>query len=90
MVGLFSALGGQFRRHGNVLRPLVTIVSMVALLAVGLAVGTIAARDNRMICLLYIHALLPGLVCLWLLLLPSLHGRSQRARPIRHALPAHG
>jgi lipopolysaccharide export system permease protein len=90
MVGLFSALGGQFRRHGNVLRPLVTIGSMVALLAIGLAVGTVAARDNRMIFLLYVHALLPGLVCLWLLLLPSLRSRSQRTQPIRHALPAHG
>jgi lipopolysaccharide export system permease protein len=90
MVGLFSALGGQFRRHGNVLRPLVTIGSMVALLAVGLAVGSLAARDNRLIPLLYIHAILPGLVCLWLLLLPSIRSRGQRVRQIRHAAAAHG
>lgn len=87
MVGLLSALGGQFRRHGNVLRPLVTIGFMVGLLAIGLAVGSLAARDNRLIFLLWLHATLPGIICLWLLVAPSLRASGpraarQRARPL--------
>ncbi|HVY14219.1 MAG TPA: LPS export ABC transporter permease LptF [Rhodopila sp.] len=78
MIGLFSALGGQFRRHGNIMRPMVTIGVMVGLLAVGLAFGTVAARDNRLIFLLWLHATLPGLICCWLLLLPSIRTRSVR------------
>ena len=87
MVGLFSALGGQFRRHGNVVRPLVTIMVMVALLAIGLAVGTIAARDNHLLFLLWLHAIAPGVICFWLLILPSLKSASGRA-PARGTQPA--
>jgi lipopolysaccharide export system permease protein len=89
MVGLLSALGGQFRRHGNVLRPLITIGFMVGLLAIGLAVGSLAARDNRLIFLLWLHATLPGIVCLWLLIAPSLRaGGSLAARQRARPLPA--
>ena len=49
MVGLFSALGGIFRRHGGIVRPLVTVGVMVGLLALGLAFGTLAARDNDLL-----------------------------------------
>ncbi len=73
MVGLYSALGGMFRRHGGVLRPLATVGTMVALLALGLAFGTLAARDNSLIILIWLHATLPGLVAGWLLLGPPLH-----------------
>jgi len=79
MVGLFSALGGTFRRHGGALRPLATVGAMVALLAVGLAFGTLAARDNRLLGLMWLHAIAPGVVCLWLLLVPSLRAAPGRA-----------
>lgn len=72
LVGLFAALGGQFRRHGNIVRPLVSILCVVGLLATGLAIGTLAARDNRLLFLLWLHAIIPGVVCWWLLVLPSL------------------
>jgi lipopolysaccharide export system permease protein len=88
MVGLFSALGGQFRRHGNLLRPLVTIGAMVVLLALGLAVGTVAARDNRLLFLMWLHALLPGVICFWLLIAPSLHSAPSRVSLRRGAQPA--
>jgi lipopolysaccharide export system permease protein len=71
MVGLFSALGGMFRRHGGVVRPLVTVGAMVGLLAFGLAFGTLAARDNSLLFLMWVHAIVPGVVCAWLLLGPS-------------------
>jgi lipopolysaccharide export system permease protein len=88
MVGLLSALGGQFRRHGNILRPMAAIGAMVLLLALGLAIGSIAARDNRLIFLLWLHAIMPGLICFWLLLLPSLRGRTAPIRRIHHNLSA--
>jgi lipopolysaccharide export system permease protein len=72
MVGLLSALGGMFRRHGGVVRPLVTVGAMVVLLALGLAFGTLAARDNSLLFLMWMHATVPGIVCAWLLLGPSI------------------
>jgi lipopolysaccharide export system permease protein len=72
MVGLFSALGGIFRRHGGVVRPLVTVGVMVGLLALGLAFGTLAARDSDLLFLMWLHATVPGVVCAWLLLGPKL------------------
>jgi lipopolysaccharide export system permease protein len=72
MVGLFSALGGIFRRHGGLLRPLMTVGVMVGLLATGLAFGTLAARDNSLVVLMWVHAILPGVVCAWLLMAPSI------------------
>jgi lipopolysaccharide export system permease protein len=71
MVGLFSALGGMFRRHGGMARPLVTVGAMVVLLALGLAFGTLGARDNSLLFLMWVHATVPGIVCAWLLLGPA-------------------
>jgi lipopolysaccharide export system permease protein len=72
LVGLASALGGIFRRHGGIVRPLVTIGIMVALLALGLAFGTLAARDNSLIFLMWLHAIVPGMVAGWVLLGPEI------------------
>jgi lipopolysaccharide export system permease protein len=72
MVGLFSALGGIFRRHGGVARPLVTVGAMVGLLALGLALGTLAARDNSLLFLMWAHATVPGIICAWLLFAPGI------------------
>jgi lipopolysaccharide export system permease protein len=79
MVGLWSALGGIFRRHGGVARPLATVGIMVGLLALGLAFGTLGARDNNMLFLMWLHAIVPGLVCAWLLLGPELRVFRSRA-----------
>jgi lipopolysaccharide export system permease protein len=67
LVALLSVLTGTFRRHGGVLRPLVAIGAVVGLLAIGLAVGNIAVRNNALIPLIWVHAILPGVVCGWLL-----------------------
>ncbi len=74
MVALLSVLTGTFRRHGNVLRPLVAILSVVGLLALGLAIANLAARQTALIPLIWVHAILPGLVCGWLLLGPEFTG----------------
>jgi lipopolysaccharide export system permease protein len=79
MVGLWSALGGIFRRHGGVTRPLATVGIMVGLLALGLAFGTLGARDNDLLFLMWLHAIVPGVVCAWLLLAPEMRLFQTRA-----------
>ena len=79
MVGLFSALGGIFRRHGGILRPLVTVGFMVGLLATGLAFSTLAARESSLLFLTWLHAIVPGLVCCWLLFGPPVRVFQPRA-----------
>lgn len=69
-VGLLSALGGMFRRHGGMFRPLATVGIMVGLLALGLAFGTLGARDNSLIFLMWLHAIVPGVIAGWFLLVP--------------------
>ena len=65
MVALLSVLSGSFQRHGNVLRPLTAVLSVVGLLALGLAIGNLAARQTSLIPLIYLHAVAPGLFCAW-------------------------
>ena len=71
MVALYAVLTGTFRRHGGVLRPLAAVGAVVALLALGLAVDDLAARDNALIPLMWVQAILPGIVCFWLLVVPD-------------------
>jgi lipopolysaccharide export system permease protein len=80
MVGLFSALGGIFRRHGGLARPLVTVGVMVLLLALGLGFANLAARDSSVLPLMWLHAIAPGLICSWLLFAPAL--RLFQSRPV--------
>ncbi|HTI81897.1 MAG TPA: LPS export ABC transporter permease LptF [Acetobacteraceae bacterium] len=81
-VALLSVLTGTFRRHGSFLRPLVAIGAMVALLAIGFAVENLSARNSALLPLMWLHAVVPGLVCAWLLLGPQLTDRVRyRLRP---------
>ncbi len=82
LVALLSVLTGTFQRHGNVLRPLAAVLTVVALLALGLATANLAARQTALIPLIWLHATLPGAVCAWLLLGPqALAGRRAARRP---------
>lgn len=67
LVGLATALTGQFRRHGGGLRLFGGIIVVVALLAAGLVGGNLAARQPAMIPLIWVNALLPGLVAAWII-----------------------
>lgn len=71
-VALLFSLTGTFRRHGGFVRPLIAIATMVGLLALGLAIGNIAAKNNTLIPLIWLHAAAPAVVCAWLLLGPQL------------------
>jgi lipopolysaccharide export system permease protein len=71
----------MFRRHGGILRPLVTVAVMVLLLALGLAFGALAARDNSLVILMWLHAVVPGVICATLLLGPSIRPSAGLLRP---------
>ncbi len=81
MVALVSSLTGPFRRHGGVVRPLVAVLVVVVLLAIGLGVGNLAARDNDLLPLLWLHAAGPGIVCAWMLYGPRLWPARRPAMP---------
>ena len=68
LVALVAVLMGGFRRHGNLLRPLIAVLAVVGLLALGLAIVNLAQRHPALLPLLWVQAIGPGLVCLWLLL----------------------
>jgi lipopolysaccharide export system permease protein len=68
LIGLLSVLSGTFRRHGSFVRPLVAIGVVVSLLALGLAVENLAARDNGLLPLIWFVSAAPGLAAAWLLL----------------------
>ncbi len=98
LVALLSVLTGSFRRYGGILRPVIAVGAIVGLLALGLAVGSLAARDNRLIPLIWIQAILPGVVCACALFAPQLfapasvrhHGQdtSEDANGRRGKIPA--
>lgn len=73
MVALVSVLMGMFRRHGGLLRPFLSIMTVVVLVASGLALGNLAARESALLPLVWLHAILPGLLCGWVLFGPQLH-----------------
>ncbi len=70
-VALVSVLSGTFRRHGSFVRPLVAAAAMVVLVALGLAMENLAARDNAMLPLVWLHTLAPAIICGWLLFGPQ-------------------
>lgn len=72
MVGLLTVLTGTFRRYGGFVRPLASIGTVVGLLALELAFQNLSARQNALIPLMWIQAVLPGVICAWLLFSPQL------------------
>jgi lipopolysaccharide export system permease protein len=75
LIAMVCVLSGAFRRHGGMLRPLVAILTVVALEALGLAVDSLAVRHNTLIPLVWLHAALPGLLCAVFLFGPELRDR---------------
>lgn len=72
LIALVAVLTGTFRRHGGVFRPLTAVLAVTALLALGLAVGNLASRDTRLVPLIWVQAIAPGLVAAWFLFGPQL------------------
>ena len=72
LVALLSVLTGTFRRQGSFVRPLVAISAVVCLLAIGLAIDNLAARNNALLPLMWVQAVLPAVLCGWALFGPQL------------------
>ena len=89
MVALVGVLMGAFSRHGSTVRPLIAILVVVALLAVGLVIQNVAARSPDLIPLIWLEAVLPGLVCAGMLFIPEWQQRG-RGGDIRLSMPAPG
>jgi len=79
LVALATALTGEFRRHGGGWRLFIGIAIVVGLLAVGLTVGNLAGRQPAMIPLIWVNAIVPIIVALWVL--AGLPGWPQRQVP---------
>lgn len=71
LVALLAVLTGTFKRHGNVLRPLAAVLTVVGLLALQLAVSNLAARSLVLLPLIWVAAVGPGAVCGWILFAPQ-------------------
>jgi lipopolysaccharide export system permease protein len=71
LVALVAVLTGSFRRHGGVLLPLASVLSVVGLLALGLAIGNLASRDTRLVPLIWAQAIAPGVIAAWMLFGPT-------------------
>jgi lipopolysaccharide export system permease protein len=67
LIGLFASLRGMFRRHGGIVRPFAAIVTVTLLVALGLGVNNLAARDLALWPLIWVTSLGPGLVAAVLL-----------------------
>lgn len=70
LAALVSVLTGGFRRHGNLLRPVLAVAALVGLLAAGLAVSSLAQRHMVLIPLIWVEAIFPGVICAWWLMAP--------------------
>jgi lipopolysaccharide export system permease protein len=92
LVALLSVLTGAFRRHGSLLRPLAAVGTVVGLLALQLAFDDMGARNNGLLVLIWLQAVLPSVVCGWLLLGPPVLAalRPGPARAGRYPLPPGG
>jgi lipopolysaccharide export system permease protein len=85
LVALVSVLTGGFRRYGNLSRPAAAVAVMVALLASGLAVSSLATRHTDLMPLVWLQVLIPGIAAAAVLFVP---GAAERAALIaRHVVP---
>jgi len=79
LIALYTVLSGRFRRHGGFARPTTAVTAVTLLLAAGLAIADFAARRPILMPLIWVHAILPGVIAGWLLLGPRL----RRVRMVR-------
>jgi lipopolysaccharide export system permease protein len=68
LVGLAALLSGSFSRRGNTIRILIAVTLVVAIQALGIGLGELAAKAPQLIVLVYANAVLPILLGGYLLL----------------------
>lgn len=67
LIALVAALGGEFKRHGGLTRVVGAVGITVSLVALGLGVGNLAARNTNLLPLMWVWATAPAIVALFLL-----------------------
>ena len=72
--GLLILFGGRWVEIGLA----AAVGVQVGLLALGLAISNLAARQTTLIPLIYLHAVLPGLLCAWRLFAGEIFVRAPR------------
>jgi len=82
-VALALLLGGEFSRQGRPGRVLAAIAIGAALVAAWLAIGNAVANRLVLLPLIWVHALLPGIVALALLIRPAPLRPAARASPAK-------
>ena len=82
-VALALLLGGEFSRQGRPGRVLAAIAIGAALVAAWLAIGNAVASRLVLLPLIWVHALLPGIVALALLIRPAPLRPAARASPAK-------
>jgi lipopolysaccharide export system permease protein len=87
LLALAAVLGGRFRRRGGGMRVFAAVLIMTGLVALGLTINNLAARDTALVWLMWVHAILPGVVCAWLLFGPR-RDASPRGMPHTTGAPA--
>jgi lipopolysaccharide export system permease protein len=81
-IALVFALTGTFRRHGGLWRPLAAILCVIVLVALGLALDSAAVRDNALIPLIWLRAVLPATACAAYLFGPELRDAASVRRAV--------
>lgn len=69
LFALFAVLGVRFRRHGGLVGPSAAVGAVVLLVALGIGVDNLAARQNTLLPLIWLTPILPGAVVAPLLFL---------------------
>lgn len=68
LIALVAALGGGFKRHGGMVRIVGAVVITVSLVALGLGVSNLAAKNTHLLFLIWLWAIAPAVISLFLLL----------------------
>lgn len=68
LIALVAALGGGFKRHGGLARIVIAVLVTVSLVAIGLGVSNLAARNIHLLFLIWLWAITPAAISLLLLL----------------------
>jgi lipopolysaccharide export system permease protein len=87
LLALAAILGGRFRRHGGGMRVFTAVLIATGLVALGVAFDNLAARNPALLALMWLQAILPGLVCAWLLFAPRGEAVPRAAAPSPPRLP---
>ncbi|OUI78308.1 transporter [Commensalibacter intestini] len=82
MIALVSVLRGGFARYGNIVRPLGAIFTIVGLMSLILIVQNVATRNMAVIPVIWIVAILPGIIASCILFLPDINSKNNKPVPL--------